>query len=62
LKLRSTVISVTTDDDLIVIDTKGYGHRVGMSQHGADAMANNWSSYQEILMHYYKYTTLQNCK
>ena len=32
---------------------KGYGHRVGMSQYGADAMALGGSSYAEILAHYY---------
>ena len=31
----------------------GYGHRVGMSQWGADAMAIDGKNYKEILKHYY---------
>lgn len=58
LKLRSTVMTFTVDDDSIVIDTKGYGHRVGLSQHGANAMAKNGSDYRSILKHYYADTTI----
>ncbi len=35
------------------ITTKGSGHGVGMSQYGANAMANSGSDYKEILLHYY---------
>lgn len=59
LNLRSTMMTVTAGDEEIVFVTKGYGHRVGMSQHGADAMARNGSSYQEILKHYYTDTVLK---
>ena len=31
----------------------GYGHGVGMSQCGANAMAKRGCTYREILMHYY---------
>ena len=31
----------------------GYGHGVGMSQWGANGMAKNGSTYEEILKHYY---------
>lgn len=58
LNLPSTAFSITVGDDDIIINTKGYGHRVGMSQYGADAMALNGSSYEEILSHYYQGTTL----
>lgn len=58
LNLRSTVMAFTATDDTIIIDTKGYGHRVGMSQHGADAMASNGSNYRDILAHYYADTVL----
>ncbi|MFQ9439967.1 MAG: hypothetical protein ACLR13_01880 [Acutalibacteraceae bacterium] len=37
---------------------KGYGHGVGMSQVGAEYMANQGSSYDEILAWYYPNTTL----
>jgi len=37
-----------------VIQTIGYGHGVGMSQVGADAMAKRGAGYREILTHYYR--------
>lgn len=59
LNLRSTIMTLTAKDDMIIIETKGYGHRVGMSQHGADAMAENGSDYRTILCHYYTQTMLK---
>ena len=53
LGLRSTMFTVSVSDGMIVLETKGFGHRVGMSQYGAQAMAEEGSSYQEILEHYY---------
>lgn len=53
LKLRSSYFSITEYDDLIVVNTKGYGHGVGMSQYGAQGMALDGYSYDEILKHYY---------
>lgn len=58
LGLRSTAFTVSTTEDGVAITTKGYGHRVGMSQYGAEAMALNGSSYREILAHYYPGTEL----
>lgn len=60
LHLRSTAFTVRTGEGKIEITTKGYGHRVGMSQYGADAMAVNGSTYEEILSHYYQGTTLHH--
>lgn len=37
LGLRSTAFSISTTEDTVTITTRGYGHRVGMSQYGADA-------------------------
>ena len=54
LGLRSTMFTVTFEKGNIVICTKGYGHRVGMSQYGAEAMALAGESYQQILAHYYQ--------
>lgn len=51
--LRSTRFSVTVDDEAVHFYTLGYGHRVGLSQYGAAAMAEAGSSWQEILCHYY---------
>ena len=58
LGLRSTAFGVQPDDGAIIITTKGYGHRVGMSQYGANAMAEKGSTWQEILQHYYPGTNL----
>lgn len=57
LGLRSTNFTVSAGAE-ITITTKGYGHRVGMSQYGADAMAASGSSYRQILAHYYPGTEL----
>ena len=63
LGLRSTAFSVVVNSDSITFNTKGFGHRVGMSQYGADAMALEGSTYRQILAHYYRgtiLTTLEN--
>lgn len=39
--------------DRFVIQGSGYGHNVGMSQYGANAMAKQGYTYQEILQFYY---------
>ncbi|MGN0606450.1 MAG: stage II sporulation protein D [Oscillospiraceae bacterium] len=54
LSLRSAAFDISYDNGIYTITTKGYGHGVGMSQYGADAMAEQGFSYDEILMHYYK--------
>jgi stage II sporulation protein D len=54
LGLRSTSFLLSIVGDTVTITTKGYGHRVGMSQYGADAMAVQGSTYEQILKHYYQ--------
>ena len=51
---------MTATDETITVTTRGYGHRVGMSQYGADAMAALGSTYDEILTHYYQGAELVN--
>ncbi|MDO5545619.1 MAG: stage II sporulation protein D [Eubacteriales bacterium] len=58
LGLPSTVMTLSVAGDTITITTRGYGHRVGMSQYGADAMAATGSNFIEILAHYYPGTEL----
>lgn len=58
LGLRSTAFAITVVGDTVIITTKGYGHRVGMSQYGAEAMAVQGSTYKEILDYYYKGTKI----
>lgn len=59
LKLPSTSFVISAVGDHLIITTKGFGHRVGMSQYGADAMAVDGHSFEEILNHYYSGTILQ---
>ncbi len=42
----------------VKVSTRGYGHGVGLSQAGANGMAQAGASYAEILAHYYTGTTL----
>ncbi|MBQ7817368.1 MAG: stage II sporulation protein D [Oscillospiraceae bacterium] len=58
LELNSTAFMMTAENGGITVETLGKGHRVGMSQYGADAMARNGSNYEEILMHYYQGTRI----
>ncbi|MBQ8515881.1 MAG: stage II sporulation protein D [Ruminococcus sp.] len=53
LGLRSAAFEVTWEGDQCTVTTRGYGHGVGMSQYGANAMARSGADWQEILMHYY---------
>ncbi len=53
LGLRSTAFTIVVSQQGITFETRGNGHRVGMSQYGADAMAAEGSSYAQILWHYY---------
>ncbi len=50
---RSISKTAEGSGDDIVITGSGYGHGVGMSQWGAKAMAQNGSTYQKIISHYY---------
>ncbi len=54
LGLRSTAFVISVVGDTVTITTKGFGHRVGMSQYGADAMAVCGATFPEILAHYYQ--------
>ena len=58
LGLNSTAFSVTAQSDGILVTTWGHGHRVGMSQYGADAMAIAGNSYEQILLYYYQGTRI----
>ena len=59
LGLRSTAFAIEPTSEGARIRTKGFGHRVGMSQYGADAMAMGGSTYAEILTYYYQGATLE---
>ena len=59
LGLRSTAFVITAVGNTVTVTTKGFGHRVGMSQYGADAMAVAGKTYEEILTYYYQGTVLE---
>jgi len=54
LGLKSANFQIKFNSSDIEIDCSGYGHGVGMSQWGADAMAKEGKNYIEILTHYYQ--------
>lgn len=54
LKLKSNYFSIDKVGNTIKIETRGYGHGVGMSQYGANGMAKEGYNYLEIIEHYYK--------
>ncbi len=58
--LRSANFTIEYEDGVFTIATKGNGHGVGMSQYGANAMANEGASYKEILLHYYTGAEINN--
>jgi len=54
LGLNSSDFKWYAKGDNIVIETKGYGHGVGMSQYGANGMAAEGKNYKDIVQHYYQ--------
>lgn len=53
LKLRSSNFDVEVTKDSFKFSVRGYGHGAGMSQYGAQYMAQQGSTYEEILKWYY---------
>jgi len=58
LGLPSATFQLRFEGDVVVVDTYGHGHGVGMSQWGAERLARGGKSYEAILAHYYPGTTL----
>ncbi len=56
--LRSAAFTVGYADKIFTFTVRGYGHGVGLSQYGAQAMAKAGSSFEEILEHYFPGTEL----
>jgi stage II sporulation protein D len=54
LGLKSSDFSWELKGSNVVITTEGFGHGVGMSQYGANGMATEGKTYQDIVKHYYK--------
>ncbi len=60
LDLRSIDFDIETTEDKVYIVTRGFGHGVGMSQYGANNLANEGLTYKQILNHYYTNTKISN--
>ncbi len=52
--LNSANFTINVEDNMLVFSVKGNGHGVGMSQYGADSLANEGKDFKTILLHYYK--------
>lgn len=53
LDLKSSNFEIANKDGSFTFTVYGYGHGVGMSQNGANCMAKQGFTYEEILKHYY---------
>ena len=60
LDLNSSSFTWKIENDGILFTTKGYGHGVGMSQYGANGMAKEGKSAEEIVTHFYQGTSLKD--
>lgn len=58
LSLNSANFEIKFKNDSVQVNVKGYGHGVGMSQWGAQGMAEEGYKYYEILSHYYTGTDI----
>jgi len=56
--LLSTNADISVSNENIKISVKGYGHGVGMSQYGANYLASNGYTYENILKSYYTGITI----
>ena len=61
LSLRSACFAAEYKDGGFTFYVTGFGHGVGMSQYGANAMAAAGSTYTDILQHYYTGITVEPC-
>ena len=57
--LRSACFTAEEADGVFTFSVTGYGHGVGMSQYGANAMARAGSDWRDIVSHYYTGITIQ---
>lgn len=60
LGLKSSNFSVEINEDKVLFKVIGYGHGVGMSQTGADALAKQGKNYKEIIKHFYSGVEITN--
>lgn len=56
--LKSACFEISMLNDKVTFNVHGFGHGVGLSQHGANIMANDGKNYREIIKHYYTGTEI----
>ncbi|BAC14918.1 stage II sporulation protein D [Oceanobacillus iheyensis HTE831] len=54
LDLLSSDFTVEQKNNHLVFTTEGFGHGIGMSQYGANGMAKEGKTYEDIIHYYYK--------
>ncbi len=59
--LRSANFHTSIVDNSLEISVLGFGHGVGMSQYGANALAKSGKTYKEILSWYYTGVSVEAC-
>ena len=57
--LNSTRFDLSCSDGNFLFAVRGFGHRVGMSQYGADNMAKQGFDYRTILQYYYQGVSIE---
>lgn len=62
LALNSACFSMKVEGNTLFVNTRGFGHGVGLCQYGANGMAQKGYSFQEILSYYYPGTLLMHDK
>ncbi|PJN88462.1 stage II sporulation protein D [Bacillus sp. mrc49] len=60
LKLQSSDFTIKREGSEVIIYTKGNGHGVGMSQYGANGLAQEGKSYKDIVHYYYQDITISS--
>ncbi|MDF2567648.1 MAG: stage sporulation protein [Oscillospiraceae bacterium] len=60
LRSANFTVSYNKKTDSFLFDNKGYGHGVGMSQYGADYLARQGKTYDQILKYYYTGVSIAN--
>ncbi|MCR8850558.1 SpoIID/LytB domain-containing protein [Rossellomorea sp. SC111] len=59
IQMKDSRISSPVDPKAIVVQGKGFGHRIGLSQYGAKGFAENGWTYDRIIKHYFQGATLE---
>ncbi|BBA79081.1 sporulation protein [cyanobacterium endosymbiont of Rhopalodia gibberula] len=54
LDLKSTLFTVSANNETFQIDGRGYGHGIGLSQWGSHYLAEQGIPYDQIVSHYYQ--------